>query len=250
MNAPAVLAGRNRLPVRKLPMSFVSGAFRCPGDPTMTIRTLFVSLLVTTLPLAAGCIGGTEDAATAADPEGTSSEAAGSASPTATLSAPPTLLEWSGYLRVGATDHFAHTSETEPLVEPLAKMGFNLELPEGTTGLEFRFSWPEGEPARYVVHAPDEEGMPTYMLDAPQGGESCMRIPVEDIVPGVWKPMAHGRPGSNDIEFTITSVVTGAPDARILDGPHGHSIAGVAMMMTMGMDMEMREPEECSASGS
>ncbi|MGQ0536710.1 MAG: hypothetical protein ACT4PT_11640 [Methanobacteriota archaeon] len=152
----------------------------------------------------------------------------------------PHDVSWDGYVRVGAADMLAHTYETEPVAEPFAKMGFNVEVPPATTSLAFRLVWPAGTPMHYMVHGPPEAGMPTYMSEMPDSGDDCFAVPAEGVVPGVWKVMAHSRWTTVDLAFTLHVLTEGLEAPPVLEGYHGHKMAD-------GMSMEMKETVPCAA---
>ena len=147
-------------------------------------------------------------------------------------------VDWKGYVRAGPADMFAHTLETEGAVAPLARMGFNAEVPEGTTALEFALKWPAGTKMHVMAHGPHEAGMPTYMGEWPDSGEACIRVPAAEALPGTWKVMAHSEQDAVDLAFVVTVRSVGVAGPEILEGLHGHP-----MMDTM--NMQMRGPEPC-----
>lgn len=163
-------------------------------------------------------------------------------SPTTAASAAGTArapVAWTGYARTGVADAFAHTAETEPIVAPLARMGFDIDVPAGTTALEFRLVFPEGVPMHLMVHGPHDAGMPTYMGGWPDSGDACFAIPADEIVAGQWKVMAHVERTAVDVEFTVEVRTMGVADAAVVPGWHGHAA-------TEDMPMSMQEPETCN----
>jgi hypothetical protein len=150
---------------------------------------------------------------------------------------------WHGYYRIGALDQATHTAETEPLVAPLAKTGFKLEVPEGVTLLAFRLEWEGSAGLHEMVHAPmdDRHNMDTYMSAmGDQPSPHCFLVPAENIKPGIWEPMAMNMDNTAaDVEFTITVVSAGASAPKILEGVHGHPMQGE-------WGMTMREAVGCT----
>lgn len=150
---------------------------------------------------------------------------------------------WHGYYRVGAADQAAHTKETEPLVAPLAKVGFKLGVPEGVTVLAFRLDWQGSAKLHEMAHAPmdDKHAMDTYMSS--MGGEPsphCLLIPTEKIKAGTWEPMAMNMDNmAVNTDFTITVVSAGSAAPKILDELHGHPLMD-------DWSMTMREARECT----
>lgn len=152
--------------------------------------------------------------------------------------AQPWTIDWKGYIRAGPADMFSHTLETEGLVAPLAKMGFNAEVPEGTSMMEFALKWPPGTKMHVMAHGPHDAGMPTYMGEWPDSGEACIRVPAKEIIPGTWKVMSHSDETAINLDFTITLRAAGPTAPIVLEGLHGHPGMGA-------MDMQMRVPEPC-----
>lgn len=164
----------------------------------------------------------------------TTAEAAGAEAPE------PFVLEWEGYLRAGVADRFAHTRETEPLVAPLARMGFVADVPEGTTRLGFSLLW-EGDATMHVmVHAPESAGMPTYMAMESASGASCLVVPPAEVVGGAWMVMAHGDDQAKGITFKIVVETLGPSPALAREGDHGHG-------MNEEMAMDHRDALACDA---
>ncbi|HLE96666.1 MAG TPA: hypothetical protein VI997_04780 [Candidatus Thermoplasmatota archaeon] len=146
-------------------------------------------------------------------------------------------VPWEGYARVGAADRFAHTQETEPLVAPLARMGFDVDVPEGTTALAFRLTWPAGARMHLMAHGPGE-GMPTFMGGHDASGTMCIRVPDADVAAGTWKVMAHVDEDARDLKFTIETLANGPQAPTLPAGTHGHP-------MMDDMQMDMQEPGTC-----
>ncbi|MGQ0536709.1 MAG: hypothetical protein ACT4PT_11635, partial [Methanobacteriota archaeon] len=173
--------------------------------------------------------------------EATPSSGSASASGEHAQSAAPYELRWEGASKAGASGLVAHYSETEAVAGPLARSGFALDVPEGTTSLLFRLTWePDGEEHHVMVHGPHAAGdpMPTYMRRWSTTGEDCFAVPAQEIVPGPWKVMVHSHAEAPAFAFLVTVVSTGARAPAVSDGPHGYPA-------TDEFNMEEREILPC-----
>jgi hypothetical protein len=187
-------------------------------------------LLATTLAavLAAGTTGiayAVQHEAPAAQPP-----AASLATPPPTLDVRPFNLTWDGYYKLGLADCAmlvcpAHTYETEPIVAPLAKAGFRVDIPADTRTLEFEIRWKSDERLHLMVHAPmkPDHSMPSYMAMGGKPGRLCIAVPATEIVAGMWEIMAHaGSMGVQDTPFTVLVNGEAPTPAKLRAGPHGH----------------------------
>ncbi|MBI2078549.1 MAG: hypothetical protein HYT80_09325 [Euryarchaeota archaeon] len=155
-------------------------------------------------------------------------------------------LSWNGYYKLGLADCAmiacpAHTHETEPLVEPLAKAGVRVDIPANTTVLEFELRWKGNEQLHLMIHAPmkSDHSMPSYMAMGGAPGRLCLSVPAAQIVPGMWELMAHaGSMGYQDTTFTIHANGEGGPGAKVRSGPHGHPVQE-------DWKMEMKQGQAC-----
>lgn len=206
----------------------------------MTRTILLAAAALVVLGGAAGYLGlaGSADE----NVEAASVAATGSAAPAPGAMALPTFeVPWEGFYRVGAADRFAHTYETEPLVAPLARAGFKVEVPEGVADLAFRLEWQGDAELHMMVHAPMDEkhvmgSYMTPMMNAPS--PHCVRLPAEDLEAGTWEAMAHTMNAAENTVFTITVIASAPTEPTVLDDLHGHP-------MNEDWSMDMREYHEC-----
>ena len=145
-------------------------------------------------------------------------------------------LTWTGHYKLGLADCImlvvtgfcpAHTYETEPLVEPVAKAGVRVDIPANVSWLEFELRWQGNERLHLMIHGPmkADHSMPSYMAMGGSPGRACIAIPTAEILPGMWEVMAHaGSPGYQDTPFKILINGEGAKDAKLRAGPHGHPV--------------------------
>jgi len=145
-------------------------------------------------------------------------------------------LTWTGHYKLGLADCImlvvtgfcpAHTYETEPLVEPVAKAGVRVDIPANVSWLEFELRWQGNERLHLMIHGPmkADHSMPSYMAMGGSPGRACIAIPTAQILPGMWEVMAHaGSPGYQDTPFKILINGEGAKDAKLRAGPHGHPV--------------------------
>lgn len=177
---------------------------------------------------------------------------AGPAARAAEAKLPVFNLTWNGYYKLGLADCGvmmfycpAHTYETEPFVEPLAKAGVRVDIPADTSVLEFELRWKGAEKLHFMIHGPmkADHSMPSYMGMGGTQGLICLAIPAKEIVPGMWEAMAHaGSMGPQDTAFTILVNGEGAPGAKVRSGPHGHPIHEE-------WTMDMKQSAGCRAAG-
>lgn len=169
---------------------------------------------------------------TSASPE--PADATPAAAADASTAREETIFTWDGYAKAGgANEVLAHLSDTEALVEPVWRTGFNLQVEEVPESVEIRVDWSSGTPSEvmFMAHVPYDAARPHewiefethHQQDARWATEGplCMRIPTAEVAPGPWHVMAHSRYGLDiAIAFTIT-MIGGA--ASIPEGTHGHA---------------------------
>lgn len=152
---------------------------------------------------------------------------------------PLQAAEWEGRIAAGALDLFAHVRPTEDVLAPVARMGAIVTVPDDATALAFRFRSDDRVPFHFMVHGPDEEGMPTYMTDVPAGEEGCLGIPLDGVLPGEWRVMAHAPRDAIDVTFTLVTEVAADTPPIYADAFHGHE---------GDMAMDMREADPCATA--
>lgn len=158
-------------------------------------------------------------------------------------------LSWDGHFKLGVADCAmvacpAHTYETEPFAEPLAKAGVRVEIPVNTSILEFELRWKGDERLHLMIHGPmkPDHSMPSYMGMAGATGTVCLAIAPGEIVAGVWELMAHaGSRGYQDTRFTIHVNGEGPTPANLGVGPHGHPIQEE-------WSMDMKQAQACRST--
>lgn len=178
-------------------------------------------ILLVLAALAAGCVTPTES----------SVANNGLEAPSVDALAEPFILEWKGHVVVGALDVKNHDQPTEQFIFPYQQAGFNIEVPDAPQAIEVRVDW-KGEGSFHMhphwLKGDDATGQTQYYgYFSPEytTGTGCIRLPEEDMAPGVWPMMIHPGWTNANIDFTITVGLLGTT-AKVLPEMHGHRADG------------------------
>ncbi|MGQ0534866.1 MAG: hypothetical protein ACT4PT_02205 [Methanobacteriota archaeon] len=219
---------------------------------------LHLSLVIVSALIVAGCVTPASEEPVATAAEG---DAAATAAAVTGLAAAPTVLAWEGYMAAGALfEAPAHFKETEALVSPIWKSGFNLHVEELPSVIEIQLDWTAASPSQVMMmaHVPNDAENTRYWVEYeyphqhatapmwPTEGPLCMRITTDELAPGHWHIMAHSRYGSDiKLAFAVTTV---GGVVSIPEGAHGH-VVDAEEVQQIAMAVEPRDWEPCELSG-
>ncbi|HVM44286.1 MAG TPA: hypothetical protein VM582_00020, partial [Candidatus Thermoplasmatota archaeon] len=146
------------------------------------------------------------------------------ASTTVGIDAEPTVHEWRGYVVASQLEGPTHVRPTEDLLWPVFQEGILFSIDEAPQVLEVSLSWEGAGEMMIMLHSHKEHGTNTYVehvseMDAEN--PKCIRVPTEDIVPGVWQVMVHSR-NVRQSAFTLSIALTGGAGHIVEDDRHGH----------------------------
>jgi len=157
-----------------------------------------------------------------------------------------TVLNWTGYLKVGAADEApSHVQETGAATGGVWSPSFHYEVVQVPQELEIRLDWSAtAAQIEFMVTLP--EGDAIYETDFVDHGPLCARIPADKLVPGTYAIMAHSRYAVDaKLMFSVSSM---GGETQIID--HAHSapaseFPGYIVALATGGGGESARPEAC-----
>jgi len=136
----------------------------------------------------------------------------------------PQLFEWSGHIVESALEGPTHVRPTEDVLWPLFQEGILFSIDEAPQALEVSLSWDGPGELMIMLHSHKEHGTNAYVEHVSPMDDvnpKCIRVPIEDIVAGVWQVMIHSR-GARDTTFTLGISLAGGAGHIVEDDRHGH----------------------------